>query len=169
MKYSLLFLSVVLIFSCQANPHPIESCIQVPVGSGVVVAKDKVLTVAHVAEHMGFPFVRHPTLDLAIVDYTTDDRPAITLFDRAPKTGDPAWSAGHPLGIPKLQIYMGLFCEPPFISIPSLPGSSGSPVWDSDGKVVGLISNGITAMNGQFIHGAVVEIIDRDWVETQIR
>jgi hypothetical protein len=132
-------------------------------GTGFVVRKDGwIATNLHVvvgAESLQaafrdgrhFPVIEvlgyDETHDIALLRIDANDLPALELGDaRAISVGDPVVAIGHPLGLsdtvsnglisavrdvaPNLQILQ--------ISAPIAPGSSGGPLFDATGQVIGI-------------------------------
>ncbi len=127
----------------------------------------------------------HPTLDVALLKVTVDGGVPIVkgLAWRDPplRVGDPAVVMGFPLG---LDLAMGGDWQQVGISatlntgttsrvLPELlqldgygaQGSSGSPVFDRDGMVVGVLYGGEPESNGRIVYAvpvkAVLELLDR--------
>jgi pSer/pThr/pTyr-binding forkhead associated (FHA) protein/S1-C subfamily serine protease len=127
----------------------------------------------------------HPTLDVALLKVAVDGGVPIVkgLAWREPplRVGDPAVVMGFPLG---LDLAMGGDWQQVGISatlntgtasrvLPELlqldgygaQGSSGSPVFDRDGMVVGVLYGGEPESNGRIVYavpvGAVLELLDR--------
>lgn len=127
----------------------------------------------------------HPTLDVALLKVAVDGGVPIVkgLAWREPplRVGDPAVVMGFPLG---LDLAMGGDWQQVGISatlntgttsrvLPELlqldgygaQGSSGSPVFDRDGMVVGVLYGGEPESNGRIVYAvpvkAVLELLDR--------
>lgn len=114
-----------------------------------VVAGSSPLTVIF-ADKRQFPVIEvtsHDTqLDLAIVRIDAKDLPVLTLGDsEAVHAGDPIVAIGHPLGLED-TVSNGLISAVRKlekvtilqISAPIAPGSSGGPIFNDNGEVVGV-------------------------------
>lgn len=123
----------------QRLPIPIKletghgHCTGIPLGGGYA------LTVKH---YSGPKLFEHPTLDIAIVEIgdfpELDVRPPVRLSP--PLLGETLFCIGFPLGEP-LTITSGLAsAKSGFASVPVAPGNSGSPIYDSEGFLVGVLS-----------------------------
>jgi serine protease Do len=138
------------------------------VGSGVVVAKDRVLTNAHNVrgEAVEVSFADGRTAegrvagidvdgDIAIVAVETADAPPITWNGATPAIGDAVFAISNPGGR-GVRVSFGFvsgterrFRGPRGRQIsgsiehtsPLLPGSSGGPVVDKEGKLLGINTN----------------------------
>lgn len=138
------------------------------VGSGVVIASGKVLTNAHNLRsdrvHVTFSDDRRAVGtvagadidgDLAVVDVETDDVEPLAFADGAVALGAPVFALSNPGGR-GLRVTFGFvsgtdrsFRGPRGRRIrgslehtaPLLPGSSGGPVVDRDGRVLGINTN----------------------------
>ena len=131
-------------------------------GSGFNIdASGLIVTNAHVVENGGIITVKFPDgsrydtrgyhlpvegVDLALVDIAGEDLPAVTLADALPAAGDPLIFIGNPLGYDWTiseatalgTLLLGeeaVLC----LSGPVRSGSSGSPVFDQEACVVGVI------------------------------
>jgi serine protease Do len=137
-------------------------------GSGVVIAPGRVLTNAHNLRRdrvtvtfaddrsaVGTPLGVDVDGDLAVLEVDTGDAPAIGWGDAAATLGAPVFALANPGGR-GLRVTFGLvsgtertFRGPRGRRIggslehtaPLLPGSSGGPVVDSDGRLLGINTN----------------------------
>jgi len=129
------------------------------IGSGVVVAKDEVLTNCHVAEKGRFLLVRHEGVDhvavlasrlsqhdLCLLSVRTLAGQAVTLGAATKlKVGTAVYAIGAPEGL-ELSLSNGLVSQLrggeglPIIqtTAPISPGSSGGGLFDSEGRLVGI-------------------------------
>lgn len=88
-----------------------------------------------------------PEYDLALINLNISDLPAVSLnMSRPPEPGDPVRIVGNPLGLNNIVIegevqqYLTVQGRKVFgVRAPIYPGNSGSPVYDRDGKVIGVI------------------------------
>jgi S1-C subfamily serine protease len=129
------------------------------IGSGVVVAKDEVLTNCHVAEKGRFLLVRHEGVDhvavlasrlsqhdLCLLSVRNLAGQAVTLGAATKlKVGTAVYAIGAPEGL-ELSLSNGLVSQLrggeglPIIqtTAPISPGSSGGGLFDSEGRLVGI-------------------------------
>jgi len=92
--------------------------------------------------------VIHDTGDVCIIKTKTPlNTKVIDLAFSNPRRASPVWSLGAPAGVTGpglIPITSGFFVGGDYkisvFTVPSHPGSSGGPVFDSEGKLVGLIS-----------------------------
>lgn len=130
-------------------------------GSGFNIAPDGlIVTNRHVVENNGILTIRFgdgqvfttrewadiPEVDMAILDIEGNDLPYVELASGYPETGEPVIFIGNPLGfdwtISEGQVLgMVEIADVPLIYMdgPVYPGSSGSPVFNSESKVAGVI------------------------------
>lgn len=136
--------------------------------SGAVVAPDRVLTAWHCVAAGGRPSVEwrdgrrvvgrvvgaDRRRDLALVEIPAGDRASLEVATAPPAVGSPVRALGHPLGgdlpegffagtlrwsaIPGEVAAVGERALQ--LSAPLEPGSSGGPVVDGEGRVVGVVS-----------------------------
>ena len=134
------------------------------IGTGVVIAPDRVLTVAHVVDGAAgtpthviaadafFPYEvlaidRERDLALLAVDLP-DDIPAIVWGDEgALALGDDVIAIGFPIGLTSVTLSKGVVSSPrqkyagaTFIQTDAAinPGNSGGPLVDAEGRLVGI-------------------------------
>ncbi|WP_449241370.1 S1C family serine protease [Desulfoscipio gibsoniae] len=94
-------------------------------------------------------WVDRPEFDLAVVTLQADDLPVVPLnADKSPVPGDKIRVVGNPLGLNnivaegRVEQYLMVGGKPDrvfSISAPVYPGNSGSPVFDREGRVVGVV------------------------------
>jgi len=137
-------------------------------GSGIVLAEGRVLTNAHNVrgDQVTVTFADGRTAegsvagqdldgDLAVIEVDTGGAPALTLADSAPAIGTPVFALSNPGGR-GLRVTFGFvsgvdraFRGPRGRRItgslehtaPLLPGSSGGPVLDAEGRLLGINTN----------------------------
>ncbi len=81
---------------------------------------------------------RHKKEDIAVLYFKTKERPPIARLRKTPlPIGTPVLLVGYPLG--ELHITDGYTSGEMRISTPAAPGSSGSPVMDLQGYVIGVL------------------------------
>lgn len=87
-------------------------------------------------------------LDVCLLTCDTVSAPALRLSTKKPEYGDRAYNVAAPLGMANGNIvpaFQGLFFGEDsyfgksFYSIPTIGGSSGSPILDSKGELIGMI------------------------------
>ncbi len=134
------------------------------IGTGVIIAEDRVLTVAHVVDGaQGTPthVIAADTLltyevlaidrvrDLALlaVDLPDDVAPIVWGDDRALTLGDDVIAIGFPIGLTSVTLSKGVVSSPSqdyagatFVQTDAAinPGSSGGPLVDAQGRLVGI-------------------------------
>lgn len=138
-------------------------------GTGVLVAFDRVLTCRHVVKHADRAEVRfadgkyaHVTgllaedrdwdLVLLAIDPARPDLPTATISDRTPAEGETLVAIGGPLGL-EWTISLGIVSALRRLDNGLIlqhtcaisGGSSGGPLFDLNGKVVGLQTSMLTA------------------------
>jgi hypothetical protein len=133
-------------------------------GSGFIVAKNRVVTNHHVIEGAAAVVVAFAdggmsevegivadssAKDLTILSADTGTRPALKFGDELNvRQGDPVYAIGAPRGL-ELSITNGIVSgfrhiEEEFMiqnTAPIAPGSSGGPLFDSDGRVIGVTTS----------------------------
>lgn len=132
-------------------------------GSGVVIAKNRVLTAAHVvadAKHVSVLLsdgTKHDANvlwvstdampDTALLDVPTGDIQPATLDCAEPTRGEPVFSYGYPLTADKVMTWGKVASSVPYSSeakwayvldLTVAPGNSGGGIWGPDGRLVGL-------------------------------
>lgn len=101
-------------------------------------------------------FLNGNEVDLCILEGDRIRIPSIHLALRGPKVGEKVYNVAAPVGIyhpPTVPLLSGYFSGPinkynDLLTIPAIGGSSGSPILDSSGDLVGVIF----AANVQFVH-----------------
>jgi len=132
-----------------------ESC-----GTGVFCGEEGwVLTAAHVVaghDHMQIRNTKMQTWlveqvcpedfsqDLVLLKTPAKDQRPVGLADRPPRMGENVVMLGHPLGVVHLiettgvVEFSGSATQPMISVIPSMPGNSGSPIFNEDNELVGI-------------------------------
>lgn len=153
--YERTHVSVVVIVTADKDANPTGQ------GSGFIVAKNKIVTNHHVIEGASSALVifadgataevngiiaDSAPRDLAILSVQTGSRSALKLGDELSiRQGDPIFALGAPRGL-ELSITNGIVSgfrrvDEEFLiqnTAPIAPGSSGGPLFDSTGRVVGV-------------------------------
>ncbi len=190
--------SVVEIFSLSINPFLVSGRVTPRGGTGFLVDDCLIVTNYHVVAgaHEIVAFDREeaipakilgadPSLDLAVLaPWWPIDRPAIVFSsDRTIEIGEPVFALGYPMGLGE-SITQGIVSGvsrvlprttsswlSPYIQTDAAisPGSSGGPLVDACGKVIGVMTAGIAAEGAQnlgfAIPAAVVEPIVDELIE----
>lgn len=141
------------------------------VGSGCFLTEDGlVLTAAHVAAGRDRLSVRNargkifPVKEICAGDFSADavilktdaeEQDYLLLADQEPVTGDPLFVCGFPLSMDlpvtargKVRSLPSSAGRPMLTTIPMMPGQSGSPVLNEQGRLVGVASRGSLAVKG---------------------
>jgi S1-C subfamily serine protease len=153
--YERTHLSVVVIVVCDQDGKPSGQ------GSGFIVAKDRIATNHHVLRDASSAIVvfadgstkeaegivaDSSTKDLAILAVKTGARPPLKMGDELSiHQGDPVYAIGAPRGL-ELSITNGIVSgfrqlDEQFMiqtTAPIAPGSSGGPLFDQNGRVIGV-------------------------------
>jgi S1-C subfamily serine protease len=156
--YERTHLSVVVIIVGDKDGNPLGQ------GSGFIVAKDRIVTNHHVLEKASNAIVvfadgatsevegivaDSSTRDLAILSVKTGARAALKVGDElSVHQGDPVYAMGAPRGL-ELSITNGIVSgfrrlDEQFMiqtTAPIAPGSSGGPLFDQDGRVIGVTTS----------------------------
>ena len=191
--------SVVEIFSLSINPFLVSGRVMPRGGTGFLVEGGWILTNYHVVAdaHEIVAFDRDkaipvdilgadPSLDLAVLaPWWPIDRPATTFAsDRTIEIGEPVFALGYPMGVGE-SITQGIVSGvsrvlprttsswlSPYIQTDAAisPGSSGGPLVDACGNVIGVMTAGIAAEGAQnlgfAIPAAVAVPIVNELIET---
>jgi TonB family protein len=158
-------------------------------GSGVIVAKDRVITNCHFAERGAFIHVargdsqrrarivdRARDQDLCLLHVEMEDAPAVRLRRRAElRIGEPAYAIGNPKGKGlALSLSPGLISQirdlPEMPGVPLIqttapisPGSRGGGLFDDSGLLIGVIV-------GQYKDSQNLNFaIPVDWIDDVLR
>ena len=147
--------SIVVIVTSDKNDNPLSQ------GSGFIVARGKVVTNHHVLEGASSAVVvfadglsskaegviaDSATADLTILSVKTESRSALQIGNELDvHQGDPVYAIGAPRGL-ELSITNGIVSgfrrlDDQFLiqtTAPIAPGSSGGPLFDGEGKVIGV-------------------------------
>jgi|HubBroStandDraft_2_1064218.scaffolds.fasta_scaffold01212_4 S1-C subfamily serine protease len=157
--------SIVVIITADKNSKPIAQ------GSGFIVGRNRVVTNHHVIEDAENALVvfadgtsalaegvaaDSPARDLAILVVKTGPRAALKLGDElSVKQGDSVFAIGAPRGL-ELSITNGIVSgfrdvDERFLlqtTAAIAPGSSGGPLFDNFGRVIGVTTSGLTDSPG---------------------
>jgi S1-C subfamily serine protease len=163
--YERTHLSVVVIVTADKDAKPIGQ------GSGFIIARDKVVTNHHVIEGAAAVVVvfadgstsevegivaDSPARDLTILSVNTGTRSALRFGDElSVRQGDSVYAVGAPRGL-ELSITNGIVSgfrhiDEEFMiqnTAPIAPGSSGGPLFDRDGRVIGVTTSLLTDSPG---------------------
>lgn len=127
------------------------------------------VTLADGSVHEGEVAAAHPTRDLAIVKIEASGLPAAEIGDSiAIRAGQLAIAVGHPLGY-RNSVSLGVFtasgdanAEAIRMDVALLPGNSGGPVVDVDGRVIG-VSAMVAGSLGMAVPSARVASFFANW------
>jgi len=190
--------SVVEIFSLSINPFLVSGRVVPRGGTGFIVDNGDIVTNYHVVAdaHEIVVFDRDrgipvdiigvdPSMDLAVLTpWWPVERPPVTFAgDRTIEIGEPVFALGYPMGVGE-TISQGIVSGvsrvlpmttsswlSPYIQTDAAisPGSSGGPLVDACGNVIGVLTAGIAADGAQnlgfAIPSAVVEPIIKELVK----
>jgi S1-C subfamily serine protease len=152
-------------------------------GRGVIVtnhhvikdALNMVITFPDGKVYKAVNWASKPEFDLAVITMQADQLPVVPLnTEEQPASGDKVRVVGNPLGLNnvvaegQVEQYLMVGDKPARvfgISAPVYPGNSGSPVFDHDGRVVGVVFgnwhrqvNGVDKVTGLAI--PIQEVLD---------
>jgi S1-C subfamily serine protease len=169
--------SVALILTYDAKGMPLA------IGSGFFIEKDKLITNHHVIDGAANTVVRtiksesqhniketvsySESMDIAILRVDTERTPLPTKSAQDQQIGDKVVAIGNPKGLEgsvSEGIISGLRPVDDFkvyqITAPISPGSSGGPLFDRDGNVIGITTASIS--DGQNLNFAIpIALVDR--------
>ena len=150
-------------------------------GSGFIIAKDRVVTNFHVIEGLSEAYARFADghtesvqgvvtadkgQDIAVLEVPTSSRPSLPLGDDlALREGDPVLALGAPRGL-ELTLTNGIVSafrtsEGQFLiqnTAPIAPGSSGGPLLNSSGQVIGITSMQLTNTPGVYFSIGISQV-----------
>jgi S1-C subfamily serine protease len=157
--------SVVVIIVSDKETNPLAQ------GSGFIAAQDRIVTNHHVLEEASNAIVifadgsasavegvvaDSPTMDLAILAVKTGARAALRIGDElSVRQGDPVYALGAPHGL-ELSLTNGIVSgfrrlDKQFMiqtTAAIAPGSSGGPLFDQEGRVIGVTTSLINESPG---------------------
>ncbi len=123
-------------------------------------------------EHRGEALETFPEIDLAVVDIKGDNLPVLEIVERELTVGEEVIIIGNPLGLFKVPTKGVIIGETTLegwneavllIKGPVYKGSSGSPVFDMEGKVVAIIF-AVFKGKEEIVGLAVpVEVLTKNW------
>jgi S1-C subfamily serine protease len=167
--------SVVVIVSADKDAKPTGQ------GSGFIVSKNRVVTNHHVIDGAAVVIIvfadggaseidriaaDSPARDITILSVYTGTRPALSLGDElSVRQGDPVYALGAPRGL-ELSITNGIVSgfrhiDEEFMiqnTAPIAPGSSGGPLFDGEGRVIGVTTSLLTDSPGIYFSIGVGEV-----------
>ena len=167
--------SVVVIVSADKDAKPTGQ------GSGFIVSKNRVVTNHHVIDGAAVVIVvfadggaseidgiaaDSPARDITILSVYTGKRPALSLGDElSVRQGDPVYAVGAPRGL-ELSITNGIVSgfrhiDEEFMiqnTAPIAPGSSGGPLFDGEGRVIGVTTSLLTDSPGIYFSVGVEHV-----------
>jgi S1-C subfamily serine protease len=167
--------SVVVIVASDQNDH------REALGSGFIVGRGKIVTNHHVVEGMNSAFVvfsdgavkqvskvvaDSAEQDLIILAVGTDDRPSVALGDELSlHQGDSVFALGAPKGL-ELTFTNGIVSSfrksnAQFLiqtTAPIAPGSSGGPLLDHAGRVVGVTTSMLSDAPGIYFSVGIGDV-----------
>lgn len=170
----------------------VETCDAVGTGTGFSVGNRRVLTAAHVVEDatsvevvindgrlVGEVVAVSERHDLALIELGTDLPSTLDVAEASPEVGTDVTAFGYPLGLeltvtrgtvsaidrslPEYQL-TGLVQTDTAIS----PGSSGGPLVDADGAVVGVLTGKLVDVSVDGIGYATGPEVTGEWLENWI-
>ena len=168
-------LSIVVVVTADKDAKPVGQ------GSGFIVGKNKIVTNHHVIDGAAAVIVvfadgatsevegviaDSPTRDLTILAVNTGTRAALRFGDElSVRQGDSVYAVGAPRGL-ELSITNGIVSgfrhiDEEFViqnTAPIAPGSSGGPLFDQDGRVVGVTTSLLTDSPGIYFSIGVGDV-----------
>lgn len=142
--YHKALLPLALIGACSPATDLMDYVVQLPAGTGTVIAEGWVLTAKHVAKHLpeGPDRIDHPNLDVSLVKWDTSGKVAVEVASQSPGVGAEVLLVGF--ASERTQVISGgfsgiFFAYPQWGSLTceSAPGMSGGAVL-VDGRLVGI-------------------------------
>jgi S1-C subfamily serine protease len=154
---------------------------EVAQGSGFIIAKNRVVTNYHVIEGLSEAYARFAdghtesvqgvvtadkSQDIAVLEVPTSGRPSLPLGDDiALREGDPVLALGAPRGL-DLTLTNGIVSAfrnagGQFLiqnTAPIAPGSSGGPLLNSSGQVIGITSMLLTNTPGVYFSIGISQV-----------
>jgi hypothetical protein len=154
---------------------------EVAQGSGFIIAKNRVVTNYHVIEGLSVAYARFSdghtepvqgvvtadkSQDIAVLEVPTSGRPSLPLGDDiALREGDPVLALGAPRGL-ELTLTNGIVSAfrksgGQFLiqnTAPIAPGSSGGPLLNLSGQVIGITSMQLTNTPGVYFSIGISQV-----------